>query len=39
MDFNRPPRRRGFHWQQRTKKAIANRRIFPFLCCRPLPQG
>jgi voltage-gated potassium channel len=31
MDFNRPPRRRGFRWQERTKRAVANRRIFPFL--------
>jgi voltage-gated potassium channel len=31
MDSKRPPRLRGFRWQERTKRAVANRRIFPFL--------
>ncbi len=31
MDVDRPRRLRGFSWHERTKRAVANRRIFPFL--------
>ena len=31
MDSRRARRRPGFHWHERTKRAVADRRIFPFL--------
>ena len=31
MDSHPPFRRRGLRWHERTKRAVANRRIFPFL--------
>ena len=31
MDSHQPRRLRGFSWHERTKRAVANRRIFPFL--------
>src|SRR5438094_1562099 len=31
MNSHQPRRLRGFRWRERTKRAVANRRIFPFL--------